>query len=91
MRREEMVRAIEAYARTNPGAVVIFIEDNPDGSVSVVAAPNVAGLIDLKRSGAGLTSGQGYALSALLHIAKAAREERKKSQSRIYLPPGIES
>lgn len=90
MRREEMGRAIQAYAQTNPGAVIIFIEDNPDGSVSVQAVPNVAGLIDVQKSGANLTSGQAYALSALVHIAKKAREERNKSASRIYLPPGVD-
>lgn len=89
MTREDLVRAIEQYARTNPGAVVILIEDNPDGSVAIHAAPNVAGLIDTKQHGAGLTSGQAYALSALLHIAKQARAERTKHLGRIILPPGM--
>lgn len=89
MNQEEFIRAVELYTKSNPGVVVIHIRDNIDGSVSINAVPNVAGLIDVKRSGAGLTSGQAYALSGLLHIAKEAREQRNKSASRLILPPGL--
>lgn len=90
MTREDLIRAIEQYARTNPGAVVILVEDNPDGSVAIHAAPNVAGLIDIKKQGANLTSGQAYALSALLHIARTAKAERlKQKPTKLWLPPGM--
>lgn len=90
MRQEEFIRAVEQYTRANPTAVVIHILDNPDGSVAVHAVPNVAGMIDLAKRGAGLTSGQAYALGALKHIHQSAKSEKAKS-TKLWLPPGIGS
>lgn len=88
MRQEEFIRAVEQYQRANPGATIIHIFDNPDGSVSVHAVPNVAGIIDLAKKGANLTSGQAYALGALKHIHQSSKSERAKA-TKLWLPPGV--
>lgn len=69
--------------------VVITITDMPDGSVNVVATPNVTALINLKRGDAGLTSGQAYALRGLMAIRNAARMQ-KPAEGLIQRPSPIE-
>jgi len=65
--------------------VIITIIDNPDGSVACKAEPNVANLINLHRSDAGLTAGQAYALRALNAIREAAKMQNVR-QNIIVVP-----
>lgn len=72
--------------------VVIEITDNPDGTVTAKATPNLAAIMDAGKRGAGLTSAQAYAVSALLHIRDESRAQLNQSAPpRLILPPGLES
>lgn len=55
--------------------VTITIEDQPDGTVKVVATPNFATMAQMDASGHSLTSAHGYAMRALNSIREAAREQ----------------
>jgi hypothetical protein len=55
--------------------VVITIEDQPNGTVKVVAEPNFATMAQMTASGHELTSAHGYALRALNSIREAAKEQ----------------
>lgn len=74
--------------------ITIIIEDQEDGSVSIVAAPNVATMIDRYKQGQGIarTQGVAYALGMLTYAARKSREmaagQTKKSPL-IHLPPGV--
>lgn len=68
--------------------IVIIIEDQPDGSVRVVATPNVATMMEATRRGlAAKSSAVAYAMAALTKIAADSRKQR----ALIVLPPGIRS
>lgn len=56
--------------------VTITIEDTPNGMVSVKAEPTFETMAKANMSGNGLTSAQGYAVSALLHVRLAAKKQK---------------
>lgn len=58
--------------------VIITIEDTPNGLVSIKADPTFENMMKGNISGTPLTSAEGYAISALLHIRIAAKKQDKK-------------
>lgn len=56
--------------------VIITVEDRPNGLVSVRAEPNFEQMIKSKISGREVTSAEGYAMSALLHIRASAKQQK---------------
>lgn len=74
----------------NPNrTTTITVEDLPDGNVKITCTPNVQELISLTQRGAGLRSGEAYALHALRMIAEAAKKERGR-RSGLILPPDLQ-
>ncbi len=56
--------------------VTIIIEDTPNGMVAVKAEPNFETMMKKNMSGNSLTSAEGYAVSALLHVRLAAKKQK---------------
>jgi hypothetical protein len=71
--------------------ITITFEDLPDGSVKVVAEPNLKTLISATKAGPLADSmAVAYALGALTKIAADSRRLKEKGSGRplILLPPG---
>jgi len=63
---------------------VITLEDLPNGKVKVEATPSAEEMFKSNLSGHDMTAAQGYALTALNAIQKAAKDPR--SQLNIFIP-----
>lgn len=55
--------------------VIITLEDNLDKGVAVKAEPNFETMMKKVNSGNNLSSAEGYAISALVHIRNKAKEQ----------------
>lgn len=71
--------------------ITIVLQDQPDGSVSCKASPNVQQMIAKTKEGPMAESmAVAYALGALTYIATQSRKLKEKAKGRplILLPPG---
>lgn len=68
--------------------ITITIEDNQvTGGVKVVSDPSFESMAKMDNSGEGLTSAHGYALTAINHIRKVAKENtRDRSSLKVNIP-----
>ena len=53
--------------------VTIVLKDLPNGQVDIKITPNIAKMIQIEVSGAGLTAAEGYAFLAYNTISKESR------------------
>lgn len=63
--------------------ILIEIEDNADGSVSVKATPNMETFFKMVNSGHDMTAAHGYAFAALNKIRQVSKASEP---NKIYIP-----